>query len=212
MKPAMERLDVTTDELDALLEGVREPLGEAGYQRLKAAIHTLGYVTELLENQEATLASLRRLLCHAATSPDPPRGLAGLSVRKACLSHSLVTPTPFRTLVSGGARRQRDVDFGQSGGRRHSQWVPEACARSATDRDHSHAKPAWTVDMNQSLNPFEIVSQARRKLNSKGRVRALLMRFNGPEMLSAATMRPLGPVMAEAIHRPSSSCSWSSTA
>jgi len=67
MKPGVERLDVTTKELEALLEGVREPLGEAGYQKLKAALRTLAYVTELLENREATLATLRRLLCRAST-------------------------------------------------------------------------------------------------------------------------------------------------
>ncbi len=58
-------LDVSAEELGALLEGVREVLGEAGYQKLKAAIRTLNYVTQLLENREATLASLRRLLCRA---------------------------------------------------------------------------------------------------------------------------------------------------
>ena len=67
MKPGVERLEVTTEELEALLEGVREPLGEAGYQKLKAALRTLAYVTELLENREATLAALRRLLCRAST-------------------------------------------------------------------------------------------------------------------------------------------------
>jgi hypothetical protein len=67
MKPGAERLDVTTEELEALLESVREPLGEVGYQKLKAAIRTLGYVTELLENREATLAVLRRLLCRVST-------------------------------------------------------------------------------------------------------------------------------------------------
>jgi transposase len=68
MNPPLEQIDVSTEELEALLEQARqEPLREEGYQKLKAAIHTLGYVTELLENQEATLASLRRLLCHAST-------------------------------------------------------------------------------------------------------------------------------------------------
>ena len=74
MRPAterasrMERLDVSAEELEALLEGARqEPLREEGYQKLKAAVRTLGYVTELLENREATLATLRRLLCHAST-------------------------------------------------------------------------------------------------------------------------------------------------
>ncbi len=62
------RVDVSCEELDALLEQAKqEPLREEGYQKLKAAIHTLGYVTELLQNQEATLASLRRLLCHSST-------------------------------------------------------------------------------------------------------------------------------------------------
>ena len=65
MQPAAPPLDVTPEELEALLEGVREALGEAGYQKLKAAIRTLSYVTQLLENREATLQTLRRLLCHA---------------------------------------------------------------------------------------------------------------------------------------------------
>jgi hypothetical protein len=63
----IERIDVSCEELEALLEGARAALGEAGYQKLQAAIRTLGYVTELLQNQEATLASLRRLLCHSST-------------------------------------------------------------------------------------------------------------------------------------------------
>jgi transposase len=61
------RIDVSCEELEALLEGARAALGEAGYQKLQAAIRTLGYVTELLQNQEATLASLRRLLCQSST-------------------------------------------------------------------------------------------------------------------------------------------------
>src|ERR1019366_2762904 len=61
------QIDVSCEELEALLEKVRPELGEAGYQKLQAAIRTLGYVTELLQNQEETLASLRRLLCHSST-------------------------------------------------------------------------------------------------------------------------------------------------
>ena len=67
MQPAAPPLDVTPAELEALLEGVREALGEAGYQKLKAAIRTLSYVTELLENRETTLENLRRLLCQSST-------------------------------------------------------------------------------------------------------------------------------------------------
>ena len=61
------RIDVSREELEALLDGVRPALGEAGYQKLQAAIRTLNYVTELLETREATLERLRRLLCHSST-------------------------------------------------------------------------------------------------------------------------------------------------
>jgi hypothetical protein len=54
MRPS-GRLDVSTEELETLLERARqEPLEPDGYEKLKAAIRTLGYVTELLENREAT--------------------------------------------------------------------------------------------------------------------------------------------------------------
>jgi hypothetical protein len=43
------RLDVSIQELEALLEQARqEPLREEGYQKLLAAVRTLRYVTELL--------------------------------------------------------------------------------------------------------------------------------------------------------------------
>ena len=61
------RIDVSTAELEALLEQGRPSLSEDGYQKLRAAIRTLGYVTELLEKQETTLANLRELLCPAST-------------------------------------------------------------------------------------------------------------------------------------------------
>jgi transposase len=68
--PAQEgtpRIDASREELEALLEGVRPALGEAGYQKLQAAIRTLNYVTKLLETREATLERLRPLLCHSST-------------------------------------------------------------------------------------------------------------------------------------------------
>src|SRR5207253_8630343 len=66
MQPKVPPLDVTAEELEALLEGVREGLGETGYQKLKAAIRTLGYVTELLREREITLEGLRELLLSPA--------------------------------------------------------------------------------------------------------------------------------------------------
>lgn len=62
MQPAALPLEVTPEELEALLEGVRVALGEAGYQKLKAAIRTLGYLAELLRERNITLEDLRELL------------------------------------------------------------------------------------------------------------------------------------------------------
>ena len=67
MDPGIERLEATTEELEALVEQARPVLDEAGYQKLKAAVRTLGVVTALLENRETTLQSLRNLLCQAQT-------------------------------------------------------------------------------------------------------------------------------------------------
>jgi hypothetical protein len=53
--------------LEALVEKARVALDETGYQKLKAAIRTLGYVTALLEDQRTSLQSLRNLLCAQQT-------------------------------------------------------------------------------------------------------------------------------------------------
>jgi transposase len=102
-------LDVTPEELEALLESVREALGEAGYQKLKAAIRTLSYVTELLENREATLKSLRRLLCRARsekteaileqagiTSPTQRRWAADAASKKPVVGHGRNSAQAYR--------------------------------------------------------------------------------------------------------------------
>jgi hypothetical protein len=65
---SLPRVDVSMEELETLLAQARqEPLREDSYQKLLAAIRTLSYVTELLENKETTLRELRELLCPATT-------------------------------------------------------------------------------------------------------------------------------------------------
>jgi len=76
MKPPVPEgappIDISIEELEALLEQARPALSEEGYQKLRAAIRTLGYVTELLEKKETTLAALRELLCPASTEKTAP--------------------------------------------------------------------------------------------------------------------------------------------
>jgi hypothetical protein len=66
MQPETLPFEVTAEELEALLESVREGLGESGYQKLKAAIRTLGYLTQLLRERKITLEGLRELLLSGA--------------------------------------------------------------------------------------------------------------------------------------------------
>src|SRR5712692_5485351 len=62
MKPAIERMDLGMEELKQLLERAREVLSEEDYRKLKAAVDTLGYLTELVADKETTIRHLRQLL------------------------------------------------------------------------------------------------------------------------------------------------------
>ena len=66
-RPGVPPIQVPIEELEGLLEQARPALSAEGYQKLRAAIRTLVYVTELLEQKETTLAALRELLCPAST-------------------------------------------------------------------------------------------------------------------------------------------------
>lgn len=56
------------EDLERVVERTRQaPLSDAEYETLKAAIHTLGYVAQLLEDKRATIARLRQLLFGATT-------------------------------------------------------------------------------------------------------------------------------------------------
>ena len=62
------RLAISRADLEALLERAKtEPLSDADYAILKAAVATLGYLTELLEDRTTTLQRLRQLLFGART-------------------------------------------------------------------------------------------------------------------------------------------------
>ena len=84
------RLDVSTEELEALVEQARAVLPEDGYQKLLGAVHTLRYVTELLEKKEASLANLRDLLCPATT--ETAKVLQQAGIEKGSEKPAVTTP------------------------------------------------------------------------------------------------------------------------
>src|ERR1019366_8473047 len=152
MPPAAPPLDVTPAELEAMLEGVREALGEAGYQKLKAAIRTLSYVTQLLENREATLQTLRRLLCQAGTegSPTKRRQAAAAAAKHPAAGHGRNGAEAYR-----GARR---VEV-QHASLHHGDRCPE-CQRGKVYPLHD---PGLLVRM-KGQAPIEATAYALEKL------------------------------------------------
>jgi transposase len=68
MKPAIERIDVKTDELKQALERSRQaPLEDPDYRKLEAAVNTLDYLTELVADKDTTIRHLRQLLLGSST-------------------------------------------------------------------------------------------------------------------------------------------------
>ena len=63
----MERIDLGVEELEPLLEHARERLSEEDYRKLKAAIDTLEYLTELVADKDTTIRHLRQLLLPTST-------------------------------------------------------------------------------------------------------------------------------------------------
>lgn len=68
MKAALNYMDVNPEELKQLLERARQaPLEEDGYRKLRALIDTFEYVTQLLEDRQTTIQTLRQLLLKPST-------------------------------------------------------------------------------------------------------------------------------------------------
>ena len=68
MAPTIPRIDLRMDDLERVVDRARQaPLTEEEYTTLKAAIDTLGYVAQLVEQKGTTLAGLRQLLFGATT-------------------------------------------------------------------------------------------------------------------------------------------------
>ena len=63
MNPSRERLELNIEQLQRLLERAKQaPLSEPDYQALKAAVETLGYLTQLLEDRKTTIERLRQIV------------------------------------------------------------------------------------------------------------------------------------------------------
>jgi transposase len=68
MNRVSQRMELNMEELATLLERAKaSPLSEPDYHKLKAALETLGYLTQLLEDRKTTIDRLRQILFGAST-------------------------------------------------------------------------------------------------------------------------------------------------
>lgn len=101
MAPSVPRIDLHLADLARLVEHARHtPLTEEEYTTLKAAIDTLGYVAQLVEQKGTTLAALRQLLFGARTEKT-----------RDVLARAGVAPTdaPAADGADGARRRERSA-------------------------------------------------------------------------------------------------------
>jgi transposase len=67
MTSDIKRIDLDMNELETILEQARPSLGEDGYHKLKAAVETLEYLTDLIGDKETTIRRLRQIIFGAGT-------------------------------------------------------------------------------------------------------------------------------------------------
>ena len=69
MRPAatLPPLDLTMEDLAALLARLRPTVSDDDYQRLEALVETYGYLTARLDDQTLTIEDLRQLLGRRTT-------------------------------------------------------------------------------------------------------------------------------------------------
>jgi len=140
------RIDVSTKELEALLEQAKqEPLREEGYHKLKAAIRTLGYVTELLEKKETTLAALRELLCSASTEKtDKVLKQAGINTGEK--KPESPSKKPKRTAAGHGRNSAAAYSGAQKVKVRHASLKPgDACPDGCDGKVYPQREPGVLV-------------------------------------------------------------------
>ena len=67
VKSAKESVEVDLEELEKLLEGKQEALGEEDYEKLKKGLWALRYLTDLIGDKDTTISQLRALLVKPST-------------------------------------------------------------------------------------------------------------------------------------------------
>ena len=116
MTLTIETLDVRMDDLEQLVERARQgALSDSEYETLKAVVHTLGHVAELLATHGTTLADLRRVLLAQQGTTEKTRTVlarAGIAGDAEPASVELSDPPTPRDRPRGHGRHGADAFTG----------------------------------------------------------------------------------------------------
>ena len=108
MASDVKRVDIDMKELETILDRARDgTLDEEGYKKLKAALETLGYLTDLIGDKDTTIRRLRNIIFGSSTEK----------------SSSAIGESAGRSGKSEGIRgRQCSRTRGQKAQRTRPQW------------------------------------------------------------------------------------------
>jgi len=112
MAQTIPRIELHLDDLERLAERARQaPLSDDDYATLKAALHTLGYVAQLVEDKSVTITRLRQILFGASTETTRE-----VLQRAGVLTETLPGETSTETEdAPAGTPRERATGHGRHG-------------------------------------------------------------------------------------------------
>ena len=108
MKLDPERIDISIEELEKVVDGARhQTLSNDGHRKLRAAVETLGQLARMLADKDATVRQLRQMLLKPATTEKTRAVLERAGIRPTAASPSSRRPENSRRKATGASRRAR---------------------------------------------------------------------------------------------------------
>jgi transposase len=164
MASDIKRIDIDMKELETILDRARDgTLDEEGYRKLKAALETLGYLTELIGDKETTLRRLRNIIFGSSTEK---------------------TSSVLGNLPADAAKAKESEDAKASGKDNASQEdkKPKGHGRNGA-QDYTGAKKIKIP--HESLKPGNICPDCMKGKVYHGKVPAYIVRLVGCAPLTA---------------------------
>ena len=180
------RLELSMDQLGQLVERAHNgPLSEEEYAQLKAAIETLGYLTQLIEDKDTTLRYLRRILFGSSTEKS-----SHVLGKKPENKESQKDQEAGEEGQENSGGESSSTAAGTSSGRTETESEPQEPAEHSTPGHGRNGADAYTGAQKEFVPNTEVKPGQRCPLCWKGKLYELstpgvLVRVTGQAPLSA---------------------------